>query len=215
MGGAGIATVSPYRFAPGPAHARRAMETYAAMFDDGPVLDVGAGRGYFLLALRARGLAGVGIDTSAESISEAERLGVQVLREDAFAFLAEQSGLAGIFISHLIEHLQPSQVALLLEAAQGALRPGGQIVVVTPNPSDWRTLSEVFWLDPTHVRPYPRLLLEAMLESAGFVVDASGLGRTALGRRRVPATILNRLRFGSDYGRGEYWVRAHRARTPD
>lgn len=71
-------------------------------------------------------------------------------------------------------------------------------------------LSEIFWLDPTHVRPYPTQLVVAMLEGAGFTVDAVGLRNSSLGRRRIPGTILNRIRFGSEYGRGEAWIRARR-----
>ena len=48
--------VSAYRFAASPTHARRTMAWYASMFSDGPVVDIGAGRGYFLEALRSRGV---------------------------------------------------------------------------------------------------------------------------------------------------------------
>ena len=58
--------VSAYRFAASPAHARRTMAWYASMFEDGPVLDIGTGRGYFLEALRARGIEGIG-STSAKN----------------------------------------------------------------------------------------------------------------------------------------------------
>lgn len=206
--------VSLYRFAASPVHARRIMAWYAEMFSAGPVLDVGAGRGYFLEALRARGVDCVGVDSSAEAAAEARQLGVDVVVQDAFDFMEQQSGFAGVFMSHVIEHFEPAQVAELIRLAHRVLRPDGTIVIVTPNPKDWIVLSEIFWLDPTHVRPYPAQLVAAMLESAGFGVEASGRRNLSLGRRRIPATILNRIRFGSDYGRGELWVRARRVQTP-
>lgn len=202
--------VSAYRFAASPEHARRTMAWYASMFSDGPVVDLGAGRGYFLEALRARGVEGLGVDISDEAATEARRLGVEIIVQDAFTFLTQRSGFAGIFMSHLIEHLAPARAEEILQAARRTLRPDGTIVIVTPNPRDWTVLSDIFWLDATHVRPYPRQLVAAMLEAAGFTVDAVGLRPTSLGRRRIPATILNRVRFGSEYGRGEAWIRARR-----
>ncbi len=203
--------VSAYRFAASPAHARGIMEWYASMFESGPVLDVGAGRGFFLEAIRARGLEGMGVDISQESAAEARLLGLSVTVQDAFLFLADHDGFGGVFVSHLIEHLEPERVQALLRAAHHAMRPGAQIVIVTPNPRDWMVLSEIFWLDPTHVRPYPIQLVGAMLDAAGFTVEASGLRSTSRGRRQIPVTILNRLRFGSQYGRGEAWIRGRRS----
>ena len=204
-------SISAYRFAGATAYARRNMAWYAAMFDEGPVLDVGAGRGYFLEALAARGIEAVGIDIREEAAEEGRRIGVEILVEDAFTSLQQRTDLAGIYLSHLIEHLEPTRVDELLRLAARSLRVGGTIVVVTPNPGDWLTLSHVFWLDPTHVRPYPIELVGAMLEAAGFTVEASGLRDMQLGRRRIPSTILNRLRHGGQYGKGEAWIRARRA----
>jgi 2-polyprenyl-3-methyl-5-hydroxy-6-metoxy-1,4-benzoquinol methylase len=197
-----------YRFAASPAHARRTMAWYGSMFNDGPVLDVGAGRSYFLEVLRARGVECLGVDISEEAAVAARQLGVEIIVQDAFSFLAERSGFAGMFISHLIEHLEPVRAQELLRAAHGALRPGGTMVIVTPDPRDWLVLSEIFWLDTTHIRPYPTKLVTAMLEAAGFTVEASGNRNLDLGRRRIPGTILNRIRFGASYARGEAWIRA-------
>lgn len=202
--------VSAYQFAESPTHTKRTMAWYASMFPDGPVVDVGAGRGYFLEALRSRGIRGLGVDVSDEAGREARRLGVDVVVQDAFSFLAEQRGLGGAFLSHLIEHLEPARVDELLRLTHDALQPNGTIVIVTPNPADWLVLSEIFWLDPTHVRPYPPRLVVAMLQASGFRVEATGQRSLSLGRRRIPGTILNRIRFGSAYGRGESWIRARR-----
>jgi 2-polyprenyl-3-methyl-5-hydroxy-6-metoxy-1,4-benzoquinol methylase len=200
--------VSAYRFAASPGHARRTMAWYASMFHDGPVLDVGAGRGYFLEVLRGRGVECLGVDISEEAADEARGLGVEIIVEDAFSFLGQRSGFAGIFISHLIEHLEPVHTEELLRAAHKALRPGGTMVIVTPDPRDWLVLSEIFWLDPTHVRPYPTKLVVAMLEAAGFTIEAFGNRDLDRGRRHIPANILNRIRFGAHYARGEAWIRA-------
>jgi O-antigen chain-terminating methyltransferase len=171
---------------------------------------VGAGRGYFLEALRARGIECIGVDISEMAVSEARRIGAEVVLADATEFLTRQSQFAGCFVSHLVEHLDPDRTSRLLRAAHHALLPRATILVVTPNPRDWMVMSEIFWLDPTHVRPYPAPLVQALLEEAGFIVDATGLGHTSLGRRKIPSIVMNRLRYGAQYGRGEVWVRARR-----
>jgi O-antigen chain-terminating methyltransferase len=187
------------------------MAWYAAMFEAGPVADLGSGRGFFLEALKGREIPGIGVDTSPEAADSARALGFEIVAADAVDFLATRSDLGGIFASHLIEHLEPARVEDLFRIAHGALRPGGTIVVVTPNVGDWTVLSEVFWLDPSHVRPYPMLLVAAMLGAAGFSVEGTGLRPTSQGRRRAALDVLNRLRFGGQYGRGEAWLRARRA----
>jgi SAM-dependent methyltransferase len=205
--------VGAYQFAATAKDAQRTMASYAAMFDEGPVLDLGAGRGYFLEALRARGIDCLGVDINEEAVAQARQIGVDVILEDGFTFIARQSGLGGLFVSHVIEHLVPSRVEELFHAAHRSLRPNGTIVIVTPNPQDWLVLSEIFWLDPTHVRPYPTLLVAAMLETAGFRIEKTGLRRLSVGRRTIPGHILNRIRFGANYGRSEAWIRARRSDT--
>ena len=98
----------------------------------------------------------------------------------------------------------------MIARASAALAPGGRLVIVTPNIVDYRTLTEIFWLDTTHVRPYPPRLIRAMMERHGLVVDQIGRGRTPQGRRAIPRVLLRSLQFGLDYGASEVFVRAHR-----
>ena len=53
------------------------------------------------------------------------------------------------------------------------LEPGGTLVIVTPNPADLKVITHYFWMDLTHVRPYPGVLLEEMLQHVGFSIHAS------------------------------------------
>lgn len=204
--------MNAYRFAASPDHIRRGMAFYARMFDTGPVLDIGSGRGHFLEAVRDRGIRGVGVDINEEAVAHARSLGLDAVVGDALAYLNEGRQFVGVMASHLVEHLHPDQVASLVASSFRSLAPGGRLVIVTPNPGDWQVISDVFWLDPTHVRPYPRRLIRAMLEQAGFVVEDTGLRPTPAGRRAIPRTLLRRLTHGLEYGRGEAWIRAHRPR---
>jgi len=202
--------LSRFEFAADAAYTRRLMHRYAAFFDEGPVADLGSGRGFFLEALRDRAIPGIGVDISDEAIRSARALGIECVQKDVLDFLGEARRLRGVFASHLIEHLEPPAAEEMIARASEALELGGRFVIVTPNMADYHTLTDLFWLDTSHVRPYPPRLISALMERHGLAVDEIGRGRTPQGRRAIPRVLLGRLRFGRDYGQSEIFVRAHR-----
>jgi 2-polyprenyl-3-methyl-5-hydroxy-6-metoxy-1,4-benzoquinol methylase len=170
-----------------------------------PVLDLGCGRGVFLGLAAEAGIEAVGVDHSQESLEICRRKGFAVHHENAIRFLSESPRrFGGIFCSHLIEHMSYEEATRFLDLCHQALVPGGRLLVVTPNPEDLAVISQIFWLDPTHVRPYPKLLVERMLTAAGFHVIYSQqlLGSwRMIGRRKLPAYFLRRMLLGRYYGR--------------
>src|SRR2546423_7036169 len=58
------------------------------------VLDLGAGRGFFLRALKENGIAGLGVETHPESIAAGEKFGVEYLKIDIFQFLRRVESVA-------------------------------------------------------------------------------------------------------------------------
>lgn len=164
----------------------------------GRVLDLGCGRGIFLDLLREAGVAAVGIDASEAAVAACRERGHDARRADAVAalddFAKRGETFGGIFASHVVEHLPPERVPALFAGLAAALAPGGRAVVVTPDPANLVVLTEVFWLDPTHVRPWPRPVLEAFGRAAGLNVVAS-YGDPATAPRRPPLRrLLARIR---------------------
>jgi SAM-dependent methyltransferase len=202
--------LSRFEFAADIVSTRRLMRRYAALFDAGPVADLGSGRGYFLEALRDRAIPGIGVDISDEAMEHARDLGVACVQADVLDFLGEARDLRGVFASHLIEHLLPAVAEEMIARASAALLPGGRLVIVTPNIADYRNLTELFWLDMTHVRPYPPRLIGALMERHGLVVDEIGRRQVLASRRAKLGIVLGRIRFGGDYGASEVYVRGHR-----
>lgn len=186
------------------------MHRYAAMFDRGPVLDLGAGRGHFLQARHERRLEGRGVDLSPIAVQACRSSGFEITQADVFDFLDGSGPIAGAFAAHLVEHLEPESVQSPIDRLAAVVEPGGRVVLVTPNARDLKNLTFVFWLDPTHVRFCPTELLGRMLESRGFAVEATGAPLPPLWRLTLARTLIGKARFGGQYGNGEAWIRAIR-----
>ncbi|GIL15164.1 MAG: hypothetical protein BroJett039_03370 [Chloroflexota bacterium] len=168
-----------------------------------PILDLGCGAGVFLELARAQGRAARGVECAAEAVQLARAKGLDVVEADALEFLRAQasSSHGAIYCAHLIEHLEPSDARVLLTEGARILAPQGRFIVLTPNPVSLDVLSETFWLDPTHVRPYPRPLLERMARRAGLEILASGHDNPpGLPRRALPRRLFLRLLLGKHYG---------------
>jgi 2-polyprenyl-3-methyl-5-hydroxy-6-metoxy-1,4-benzoquinol methylase len=98
------------------------------------LLDVGCGRGEFLVAARRRGAVVVGNDISPESCAFVrERLGSPVFAGPLAApeFLAQYGAMDVVVMNDLLEH--PAEPLALLQAALEVLRPGGWLLIWTPN----------------------------------------------------------------------------------
>ncbi len=166
---------------------------------EGKVLDLGSGRGIFLGILRDAGIPAVGVDSHPDSVRECHDHGfAEVEQADVVEFLAAKAAagdhFGGILCSQLIEHLDGGRAVRLVELCARLLSPGAPLVIVTPNITNLFVWSELFWCDPTHVRPYARPLLEAMLAAAGLSLRSSYADpRTRLsGLKLIPRV----LRYG-------------------
>ena len=211
--------ISLYEFGGSEDLVRRIQKRFVKLFAGcGPVLDIGCGRGIFLELLAAGGIEAVGLDHSPESIAACEARGFTVYREEADKYLRKSVGrFGGIFCSHVIEHMGYDDAMRFLDLCYAALRPGGKLLLVTPNPEDLTIIGEIFWLDPTHVRPYPMKLLMRMAEAVGFRVTMTdqymGNWRMA-GRRQLPGYLFRRLLLGRYFGRPNTMVLAQKVNPP-
>lgn len=136
----------------------------------GPVVDIGCGTGEWLELLGEEGITAYGVDTNA-AFAEANRArGLDVRVGDAVAHLAslEPGTLGAVTGFHLAEHLETELLLRLIDRARVALRPGGLLILETPNPTNVRVGAAQFWIDPTHIRPLHPELLAFMCTQRGF-----------------------------------------------
>jgi len=134
------------------------------------VLDVGCGRGEWLTVLGDSGIPAAGVDTRPEFVAAAQARGLDVVAGDAIEHLRglPTDSLDLVTAFHLIEHLDVETLLALIEAARRALRPGGCLLVETPNPSNLTMAACDFYNDPTHRAPLPPALTEFLLGASGF-----------------------------------------------
>lgn len=169
----------------------------------GLLVDLGSGRGRFLAHAQRKGFDVLGVEQDAGSVADCIRQGVPAVQADIFAWLRESDVAAdAISAIHVVEHFEPARVSQLLTGIKARLRPGGKVMLVTPNFRDWSVVRESFWLDPTHVRPYPPGLLVAMAGEVGLsavsVATTAGVRRGLRARALLPA---QRLRYGAQFGK--------------
>ena len=143
------------------------LPVYAGASD---VLDIGCGRGEFLTLLREQGVSARGIDLNAAMVDVCREKGLDAHRADALTYLLAQpdGSVGGLFAAQVIEHLEPSYLTRLLDAAYDKLRPGAPIVLETINPGCWFAFFESYIRDLTHVRPVHPDTLKYLLIATGF-----------------------------------------------
>jgi len=127
----------------GPDRAYRQAEMLAGLLADlkrpATIVDVGCGDGFAtgVAARRNPGHHFVGLDWSAVSLTAARQRGISVLRAglDAPRLPIRPASVDVVVMSEVIEHLVDTDSAI--EAAHLALKPGGSLLLSTPNLAAW------------------------------------------------------------------------------
>lgn len=133
-------------------------------------IDLGCGRGEWLQIAREAGFDAVGVDLNAGMAQRALDHGASVEIGDALEFMRRQNaGSAGIITAfHLVEHLPVDYLINLIGECNRVLDDSGILIFETPNPENVSVGTWTFYLDPTHQKPLPPILLEFLVQQAGF-----------------------------------------------
>jgi len=147
----------------------------------GRVLDVGCSKGYFLDVARAEGWDAVGVELNAHAVDAARARGLDVRQGGLADQPFDEGSFDVVTLFDLLEHTADPRATL--EACRRVLRPGGLLVVTTPN-IDGLVPRVTWWLfartlgawdhptPPGHLVQFSRRTLRRALEGSGFEVVA-------------------------------------------
>ena len=127
------------------------------------LLELGCGRGDFLLEFQNYGFDCKGLDRDESSVKNEYGLDVRQcdLASDQFPYPDEYFDV--VYHKSVLEHLYDPEN--LMRQTMRVLKPGGKIIILTP---DWHTQWKNFFEDFTHSRPYDVLALSDLLKAHGF-----------------------------------------------
>ncbi|MGE4578854.1 MAG: class I SAM-dependent methyltransferase [Desulfuromonadales bacterium] len=150
------------------------------------ILDLGCGRGEWLELMRENGFEVEGIDLDNGMLQACVQLELPVIQGDAIELLKKKADASCSVISafHVVEHISFEQVNELVAEALRVLKPGGLLILETPNPENLVVATSNFYLDPTHKRPIPPQLL-------AFTLKHDGFKRTKILRLQESEKLLN------------------------
>ncbi len=193
---------NPFQFAANERASRHFHDMMARYFNEcSNVFDIGCGKGEFLRALKRAGKKGFGIDAFDEAVQECMSNGLQAEKWDVHEYISGSrkrlSLFDGIYCAHVIEHFTPERVFELFKLLFDATERGTRLVIVTPNYDDVTVSGSGFWLDLTHVRPYPGLLVQRMLECIGFrEVGYKAIYGLGISKSILKNYLVQKMRFG-------------------
>lgn len=192
----------------------------AAMYLPAPgkparVLDVGCGSGVLLARMKSLGWDVDGVEVDPQAVEAARRRGVPVrlgsLQDQRFP----SNSFEAVHSAHVIEHVHDP--AALLRECFRVLKPGGTLVILTPNLGSWghRKFGSA-WLNldpPRHLVLFSAIPLRRLAEKLGFRVlrlDTTirsawvygalshcirGTGRAEMSELGKPANLLRGMLF--------------------
>lgn len=134
------------------------------------VLDIGCGRGEWIELLQKESINSLGIDNNRDMVAFCQRRNLNTNFADGIAFIQGEPDEKYIAITafHVVEHIPFEKLQILIQEAYRTLKPGGLLILETPNPENIRVATENFYIDPTHLHPIPSALLAFLPEFHGF-----------------------------------------------
>jgi len=141
-----------------------------ALYDDCRALDVGCGRGEWLETLVENGFNATGVDLDDGMLEACQARRLPAEKADALVYLRSMPSDSLCVVSgfHIVEHIPFDDLKLLVAEANRVLKPGGLLILETPNAENLIVGTQNFYLDPTHEKPIPHMLLEFLVSFSGF-----------------------------------------------
>lgn len=149
-----------------------ARELLPLFREHAPLLDVGCGRGEILELCREAGIEASGIDVNERSVADlqARGLAAEIGAVPEHLESVEPASVGTVYAAHVVEHLPIEPLLGLLTGSWRVLRPGGILVIETPNAQSLMMSGSEFWKDPSHLAPRHPAALVILGRELGFEV---------------------------------------------
>jgi len=134
------------------------------------IVDLACGAGSLLHFFRARGYSNVaGVDISPEQVALSRQVTGNVTQDNVLHFLQGRAGEFDLITAiDLVEHFQKEEVLAFLDGCHSALRPGGRLILQTPN-SETPWAGSIRYGDFTHEVGFQSSSLGRLMGLTGFV----------------------------------------------
>ncbi|MGZ4954212.1 MAG: methyltransferase domain-containing protein [Methylobacter sp.] len=146
------------------------VQPLVTLYPESQTFDLGCGRGEWLEIMAEIGLKPYGVDLDDGMLRACHEKGLPVQKGDAVKYLKTLTSESQLVVSafHVVEHITFSELRTVVSEALRVLKPGGLLIMETPNPENITVATRNFYLDPTHQRPIPPQLLSFLPEYYGF-----------------------------------------------
>lgn len=133
-------------------------------------IDLGCGRGEWLELLQEMGCLAFGVDLDEGMLQDCQEKKLNVKHQNIIEALKNLEDTSTSVVSgfHIVEHLSFEELQMVIKESLRVLKPGGLLILETPNPENIRVGTEYFYYDATHIRPIPTNLLSFLPEYYGF-----------------------------------------------
>ena len=174
----------------------RSVMFLPALTPTAKLLDIGCGSGQALVRMRAIGWEVEGVDFDSLAVEVAQLKGIPAHLGDLRAQVYQDSYFDAIYMGHVLEHVY-DPVGLLRECYR-VLKPGGTLVVLTPNTDSWgHKLFNQDWRGlepPRHLYLFNSKTIRKALKDAKF--DKVNI-RTLAGGTSYILSMSHLLKYGA------------------
>ena len=140
--------------------------------EQGNVLDIGAGIGAFLHAMKEKGWKVTGLEPDQGARERAAQLFGIELQDVSVLHQLEQASFDAITLWHVLEHVH--QLHPYIEQLKKLLRPGGKILIAVPNYQSLdSSIYGVYWAAydvPRHLYHFSPLAMQTLMEQHGLKI---------------------------------------------
>lgn len=136
---------------------------------DAQILDVACGGGRLLYTFKKMGFQNItGVDISPEQVQLSKQVIQNVFEENSLNFLENNPAKFDLITGlDIVEHFNKNEVMKFLDACFSALKPGGRLILQTPNAeSPWGSVHR--YNDITHELGFNPNAMECLLNLTGF-----------------------------------------------